>query len=128
MIDAMPALPGDAHAVLAQAGLRATPPRLAIWRVLRDANDEPDAVDVLRRAQSLEPRTSLGTVYRFLRELESLGLAKSRPVAHQRSRWQLVGTSVTDQSSESAAATAVARLAATFGFRLVPARERAFFR
>ncbi|WP_130618305.1 transcriptional repressor [Dyella amyloliquefaciens] len=86
MPERLPAASTDAHAALARAGLRATPPRLAIWQVLHDANDEPDAVNVLRRAQSLEPRTSLGTVYRFLRELEWHGLACSRPVPHERSR------------------------------------------
>ena len=123
------ALPTDAHASLAQAGLRATPPRLAIWQVLGDASDEPDAVDILRRAQLLEPRTSLGTVYRFLRELESAGLAWSRPIAHGRSRWRLAGTqAAADTPRDPVALTAVARLAATFGYRLVPLKERAFAR
>lgn len=112
----------DAHAVLAQARLRATPPRLAIWQVLHEASDEPDAVDVLRRAQSLEPRASLGTVYRFLRELEQHGLASSRAVAHGRSRWRLgKGAAPGEPSRDAAAVAAVARLAAAFGYRLVPA-------
>ena len=66
----MPTAPADLHQLLAQAGMRATPPRLAIWQVLHEADDEPDAVALMCRAQALEPRTSLGTVYRFLRELE----------------------------------------------------------
>lgn len=128
MPEHVPAASSDAHAVLAQAGLRATPPRLAIWTVLHQANDEPDAVDVLRRAQSLEPRTSLGTVYRFLRELELLGLASSRPVSHERSRWRLGHVSDAMPSRDSAALAAVAQLAASFGYQLVPTTGRALAR
>jgi len=127
MPERVPAAWSDAHAALAQAGLRATPPRLAIWQVLHEANDEPDAVDVLRRAQSLEPRTSLGTVYRFLRELEMLGLASCRAVSHERSRWKLGAGSARngDAPRDSAPLSAVAQLAAAFGYTLVPARSRA---
>ncbi|WP_157956505.1 transcriptional repressor [Dyella sp. C11] len=117
----MPTAPADVHQLLAQVGLRATPPRVAIWQVLEAAGDECDAVAVLQRAQSLEPRTSLGTVYRFLRELEQHGLASSRPVAHARARWRL-GTSVESTSRNLDALAAVTRLAAAFGFRLVPER------
>ena len=113
--------------MLAQAGLRATPPRLAIWQVLHEADDEPDAVEVLRRAQSLEPRTSLGTVYRFLRELELLGLASCHAVPHERARWQL-GTGPArngEAPRDSASIAAVAKLAAAFGYMLVPTASRA---
>ena len=109
----------DVPSLLARVGMRATPPRLAIWQVLHDADDEPDAVELLRRAQCLEPRTSLGTVYRFLRELELHGLASARPVAHERSRWRL-GASAESTSRNTEAVAAVARLAAAFGYRLVP--------
>jgi len=99
--------------------LRATPPRLAIWQALHEANQELDAVDVLRRAQIIEPRTSLGTVYRFLRELEQHGLASPRAVAHERSRWRL-GPSDESSAQPAQAMAVVARLAAAFGYRLVP--------
>ena len=122
MPEAMPAAPADIHQLLAQVGMRATPPRLAIWQALHDASDEPDAVEVLCRAQLIEPRTSLGTVYRFLRELEQHGLASSRAVAHQRSRWRL-GSSSETTPSHTEAISVVARLAATFGYRLVRATK-----
>lgn len=116
----------DAYAALARTGLRATPPRLAIWQVLRDAGDEPDAADVLRRARSLEPRTSLGTVYRFLRELELLGLATSRPAPNKGLRWKLNSTPAPNGGSprDRAAAAAVARLAAAFGYLWMPKAHR----
>lgn len=115
----MPIAPADIHQALARVGMRATPPRLAIWQALHDAADEPDAVELLRRAQRIEPRTSLGTVYRFLRELEQHSLASSRPVAHERSRWRL-GSSAESTAKNDAAIAAVARLAAAFGYRLIP--------
>jgi Fur family ferric uptake transcriptional regulator len=120
MADAMPTAPADAQQTLARVGMRATPPRLAIWQALHEATDEPDAVELLRRAQRIEPRTSLGTVYRFLRELEQHGLAGSRPVAHERARWHL-GAPGESTARNTEAIAAVARLAAAFGFRLVPA-------
>lgn len=120
MPEAMPIAPADITQVLARVGMRATPPRLAIWRVLHEAGDEPDAVELLCRAQRIEPRTSLGTVYRFLRELEQHGLASSRAVAHERSRWRL-GSSTETTAKNDAAIAAVARLAAAFGYRLIPA-------
>lgn len=112
----------DANAALLQAGMRATPARLAIWRSLREAEDEPDAVELMRRARTLEPRTSLGTVYRFLRELEQQGLASARPVPHERARWRFGGGVDAPAARDPAALTAVARLAAAFGYRLVPIR------
>ena len=122
MLERDPAKTADALEALAQAGLRATPPRLAIWQVLHDADDEPDAVELLRRASTLEPRTSLGTVYRFLRELEQHGLAASRAVAHERARWRAGAASATALRNPAAVA-AVAQLAAAFGYRLVLAGD-----
>ena len=116
----MSSAPAGIQQVLARVGMRATPPRLAIWQALHDASEEPDAVALLRLAQRIEPRTSLGTVYRFLRELEQHGLVSSRPVAHERSRWRLGASTATTAKNEAAVA-AVARLAAAFGYRLVPA-------
>ena len=123
MPDLASAVVSDGSECLTRAGLRATAPRLALWRVLCDAKDEPDAVELLRRASSIEPRTSLGTVYRFLRELEQRGLATSRPITHQRSRWcATLGNppSTTAVPSHPEMLAAVMRLAASFGYQLVP--------
>jgi Fur family ferric uptake transcriptional regulator len=122
MAEAMPTASADLPQLLARVGMRTTPPRVAIWRVLHDAPDEADAVELLRRAQQLEPRTSLGTVYRFLRELEQHGLASSRAIAHQRARWRL-GSSGDALAKNADALLAVTRLAAAFGFRLVPTTQ-----
>lgn len=123
MADLASVLAGDGSECLTRAGLRATAPRLAVWHVLSTAQDEPDAVELLRRASAIEPRTSLGTVYRFLRELEQRGLAVSRPIAHQRSRWHASlgnAPSAVAMPSNPEMLAAVMRLAASFGYQLIP--------
>lgn len=120
MPEALPIAPASVRDALARVGMRATPPRLAIGCVLHDASDEPDAVVILCRAQHLEPRTSLGTVYRFLRELEQLGLAASRAMAHGRARWRWLDANDTNaMSPTSPALSAIEQLAAAYGYRLV---------
>lgn len=66
-----------------------TVPRRAILRALLDASAPLDAVAVLQGARGIHPGTSLGTTYRFLRELELHGLARAQPQPHGRMRWQL---------------------------------------
>lgn len=119
MAEPMPAAPADIRQVLARVGMRVTPPRVAIWRALHASGDEPDAVALLRRAQQWQPDTSLGTVYRFLRELERHGLVSSRTVAHERARWRVGAAEPMARRDQAIAA--VARLALAFGYRLVPA-------
>lgn len=119
MAESTSTAPADGHQLLAQVGLRATPPRMAIWQALREADEELDAVALLRRAQAIQARTSLGTVYRFLRELEQHGLASSRAVAHERSRWRL-GPPL-DAAPQPRAMAAMTLLAAALGYRLVRA-------
>lgn len=55
------------------AGLRVTRQRRAIYRVLSDAEDHPDAPEVHRRAQAFDPGVSLATTYRTLAELSDKG-------------------------------------------------------
>lgn len=119
-----PTLPADARDMLARAGWRVTAPRVAIWQVLCEATDEPDAVEVLRRARTREPGTSLGTVYRFLRELEQRGLAACRLLPHQRSRWRVGhGEPPASPPGDPVTLAAIGQLAAAFGYRLVPAPQ-----
>ncbi|WP_199099154.1 transcriptional repressor [Dyella sp. ASV21] len=121
MADVTVAMTTDAREMLARAGWRVTPPRVAIWQVLCDATDEPDAVEILRRARLWEPRTSLGTVYRFLRDLEQRGLAACRLLPHQRARWR-IGSPEPSAAPQGDPVTlaAITQLAAAFGYRLIP--------
>jgi Fe2+ or Zn2+ uptake regulation protein len=65
-------------AALAEAcragGLKATPQRIAILRVLRAAHDHPSAEQVCARVRESQPGVSLGTVYKALEALEQCGL------------------------------------------------------
>lgn len=70
-------------------GLRLTAPRQAILAALLEQNDAGDAVVLLTAAQRHYPPTRIGTVYRFLRELEQLRLAQALAQPHGRTHWQL---------------------------------------
>jgi hypothetical protein len=85
---ALPAL-ASWEARCREHGLAFTAPRRAILRVRLEARAPLDAVAVLQGAREVHPGTSLGTTYRFLRELELHGLARAQPQPHGRMRWQL---------------------------------------
>jgi Fe2+ or Zn2+ uptake regulation protein len=70
-------------------GLSMTAPRRAILAALLDRHDACDAVTLLQEARTHITSTSLGTVYRFLREMEQLGLIQARLQLHGRTRWYL---------------------------------------
>lgn len=57
-----------------EAGIRLTPQRLEILRVLAGSEDHPSAEIVLRRVQERMPTVSLDTVYRTLWRLNELRL------------------------------------------------------
>jgi Fe2+ or Zn2+ uptake regulation protein len=82
-------------------GLALTASRNAILRALLTQSEAQDAVPVLQAAQAHHPGTSIGTVYRFLRELEQRGLVDAYAQAHGRMRWQL-----RDEALSTAAQTA----------------------
>jgi Fe2+ or Zn2+ uptake regulation protein len=70
-------------------GLALTAPRNAILSALLEQTEARDAVPLLQAAQTHYPGTSIGTVYRFLRELEQRGLIDAHAQPHGRTRWQL---------------------------------------
>ena len=55
------------------AGLKVTRQRRAIFRVLSNAGDHPDANEIHRRAQEIDPRVSVATTYRTLAALSDKG-------------------------------------------------------
>jgi Fur family peroxide stress response transcriptional regulator len=57
-----------------EAGLKATPQRLAVLRVLLEAHDHPSPELVYRRVCEGLPGISLPTIYRTLESLEQAGL------------------------------------------------------
>lgn len=62
------------EALCAQKGMRMTTQRSVIARVLSAANDHPDVEEVYRRANEVDPRISLSTVYRTVRLFETAGI------------------------------------------------------
>ncbi len=58
----------------AQHGLRMTGQRRVIAQVLSAAEDHPDVEEVYRRANAVDSRISLSTVYRTLNTLASRGI------------------------------------------------------
>jgi Fe2+ or Zn2+ uptake regulation protein len=70
-------------------GLALTASRNAILNALLEQTAPRDAVPLLQAAQAHHPATSIGTVYRFLRELEQRGLIDAHAQPHGRTRWQL---------------------------------------
>jgi Fe2+ or Zn2+ uptake regulation protein len=70
-------------------GLVLTASRNAILLALLEQSDARDAVPLLQAAQRHHVATSIGTVYRFLRELEQRGLVDAITQSRKRTRWQL---------------------------------------
>lgn len=55
-------------------GMRITRQRAALLKVLREADDHPDATELHRRAREVDDSVSLATVYRTLAVLEEQGV------------------------------------------------------
>jgi hypothetical protein len=71
-------------------GLLVTAPRRAILTAMLRLDPSIDAVTLLQAAREHHAGTSIGTVYRFLRDLEQLGLVYIEAQPHSRSRWRLL--------------------------------------
>ena len=72
-------------------GLKMTGPRRVIARVLSDSTDHPDVDEVHRRANRLDQRISLATVYRTVRLLEAKGILSRRDLGSRRARYEPSG-------------------------------------
>ena len=69
-------------------GVRITRQRAALLRVLREANDHPDATELHRRARALDGSVSLATVYRTLAVLERQGLVSRLQLENEPARFE----------------------------------------
>jgi hypothetical protein len=81
-------------------GLLMTAPRRAILVAMSASNAPRDAVTLLLAARVHHAATSLGTVYRLLRELEHCGLAIAHAHPHKRLQWRLIEPLQADISRE----------------------------
>lgn len=75
----------------AEQGLRMTGQRRIIARVLAEAHDHPDVEEVYRRANAIDSRISLSTVYRTLKLLESKGILEHHEFGRGRRRYEEAG-------------------------------------
>jgi Fur family ferric uptake transcriptional regulator len=69
-------------------GLRMTGQRRVIARVLGDAEDHPDVVELHRRAAAVDAKISLSTVYRTLKLFETEGIIERLEFLGGRSRYE----------------------------------------
>ncbi len=72
----------------ADYGLRMTGQRRVIARVLSDAQDHPDVEEVYRRANQIDARISLSTVYRTLKLFQTKGILERHDFGHGRAHYE----------------------------------------
>jgi Fur family ferric uptake transcriptional regulator len=73
---------------LRRAGVRITRPRKVIIELLSQMEDHPDAMEIYRRAVSVDPTMSLSTVYRTMKLLEGFGAIQRHAFEGGRSRFE----------------------------------------
>jgi Fur family ferric uptake transcriptional regulator len=69
-------------------GLRVTEQRRTIARVIDAAEDHPDVEELHSRANALDPRISLATVYRTVKLLEEAGILERVEFGDGRARFE----------------------------------------
>lgn len=86
--------PDDVEARCAErlraADLQVTRPRLAVYRVLAEADDHPTASEIYERVRSSSPGVSMATVYNCLDALQETGLVGVMNEVHQAARYDAV--------------------------------------
>jgi len=75
----------------AEQGLRMTGQRRVIARVLSTATDHPDVEEVYQRANKIDRRISLSTVYRTLKLFAEKGILERHDFGHKRGRYEEAG-------------------------------------
>lgn len=71
-----------------EKGLRLTEQRRIIARVLSQSTDHPDVELVHKRAQELDSKISVATVYRTLKLLEAANIIERHEFSNGRSRYE----------------------------------------
>ena len=69
-------------------GLRMTGQRRVIARILDEAQDHPDVIELHRRAAAVDDRISLSTVYRTVKLFQSEGIIERLEFRDGRSRYE----------------------------------------
>ena len=71
-----------------EKGLRMTEQRRVIADVLSGSDDHPDAEEVYARAEKIDPKISLATVYRTLRLFGETGIIETHDFRDGRARYE----------------------------------------
>lgn len=74
-----------------EKGLKMTGQRRAIARVLSEATDHPDVVELHRRASRIDGRISIATVYRTVRLFEQADILERLDFGEGRARYEEAG-------------------------------------
>jgi Fur family ferric uptake transcriptional regulator len=77
----------------AARGLRMTGQRRTIARILSDSQDHPDVDELYKRANAVDDKISLSTVYRTVRLLEEAGILERHSFGDGRARYEKAGQS-----------------------------------
>ena len=70
------------------AGLRMTEQRRVIAQVLQDSTDHPDVEELYARANRIDPRISLATLYRTVKLFEETGILEKVEFGDGRARYE----------------------------------------
>lgn len=88
MADSNDQNPSRIERLCSERGLRMTGQRRTIARVLTEAEDHPDVIEVYRRANEVDSRISLSTVYRTLKLFEDNGILERHDFGAGRRRYE----------------------------------------
>jgi Fur family ferric uptake transcriptional regulator len=83
-------IPSRIERLCSERGLRMTGQRRTIARVLTASEDHPNVEEVYRRANCVDPRISLSTVYRTLKLFEINGILERHDFGAGRRRYEEV--------------------------------------
>lgn len=74
-----------------ESGLKMTEQRRIIVRVLSESGDHPDVELIHKRANKLDPKISIATVYRTMRLFEEAGIIEKHDFGDGRARYEESG-------------------------------------
>ena len=78
----------DLEQLCAERGLRITDQRRVIAKVLSDSDDHPDVEKRHERANAIDPKISIATVYRTVRLFEEAGILDRHDFGDGRARYE----------------------------------------
>lgn len=130
-------LPSRIEQLCIEHGLRITGQRRVIAAILSDAADHPDVEEVYRRANAVDSRISLSTVYRTLRLFERKGILARHDFGAGRHRYEEAPTEHHDHLIDIDSGSVIEfrneeieklqeRVARELGFKLVGHRLQLF--